>query len=135
MSVSQLKLIKSEGTFSSTGVDDESSVEILIGKNIKASCKVSLKNNLDNSCKIYGEKGIINIPAPWLPSRKSYIEVIYKNSYYKKFITSKKSLYAEQIEVISNIFLGNCKDDKNYVDINESVEIMKILDSWKISLR
>ena len=131
----QLKLIKSEGTFSPTGVDDESSVEILIGKNIKANCKVSFKNNLDNSCKIYGEKGIINIPDPWLPSQKSYIEVIYKNSYYKKFITSKKSIYATQIEAISNVFLGNRKEDKNYVDINESVEIMKILDLWKTSLR
>ena len=130
----KLKLIKSKGTFSSTGVDNESSAEILIGENIKANCKVSFNDDLDNSCKIYGKKGTINIPAPWLPAQKTYIEIINNDSYYKKFITSKKTIYATQIEVISNLFLEKTLDHKNHVNIDESVEIMRILDAWKVSL-
>ena len=129
----QLKLIKSKGTFSSTGVDDESELEILVGKDIEAYCKVSLKENLNNFCKIYGSKGIINIPSPWLPSEKSYIEVISKNSYYKKIISSK-NIYTIQIETVANLFIKNLSKEKSMVNINESSKIMKILDLWKTSL-
>ncbi len=130
----KLKFIKSKGTFSSTGVDDESEIEVLVGNDIGGYCKVSFKENLKNYCKIYGKKGIIIVSSPWLPSQKSYIEINIGNSYYKKFITSKKSIYATQIETISSLFLDK-EIDRNYcVDINESVEIMRILDEWKTSL-
>ena len=130
----KLKFIKANGTFSSTGVDDESEIEVSVGNNIEAYCKVSLKENLKNYCKIYGKKGIMNISSPWLPSQKSFIEINIGNSYYKKFIASKKSIYATQIETISSLFLDK-EIDRNYcVDINESVEIMRILDEWRNSL-
>ena len=129
-----LSLVKSKGTFSSTGVDDESEAEILIGKNINAYCKVSFKKNLENNCKIYGTKGIVNVPSPWLPAQKSYIEVNNKNSYYKKFTTLDKSVYAIQAETISNLFLKKSLYDTNNVDIEESIKIMKILDSWRVGL-
>jgi len=108
--------------------------EILIGKNIQANCRISFKENLDNACKIYGSKGIINIPSPWLPSQKSYIEIIKDNSYYKKFTTCEKSVYASQIETIANLFTNKSTNVNGYVNINESIQIMKILDMWKKSL-
>ena len=128
-----LTLIKSSGTFSYTGVVDESEAEILIGKNINAICKISFKENLDNSCKIYGKKGSIKIPSPWLPAQKSYIEIENKDSYYKKFTISEKSVYAKQIETVANLFSNKVPIDKKIVNINESIEIMKILDNWKAS--
>ena len=129
----KLKLIKSKGTFSLTGVDDESEIEVLIGQKITANCKVSFKENLNNSCKIFGKKGIINIPTPWLPSEKSYIEVINEKSYYKKFTTSK-NIYSTQIETIANLFNENSTNNKNIVNINESIAIMEIIDAWRESL-
>ena len=128
-----LKLIKSKGSFSYTGVDDESEIEVLIGKDIKGICKISFKENLNSSCKIYGKKGTITIPSPWLPPEKSYIEIVNKNSYYKKF-TISKNIYTTQIETIANSFIKNSSDNKNIVNINESIEIMKILDIWRASL-
>ena len=128
-----MKLIKSKGSFSITDVDDEAEAEFLIGKNITANCKVSFKENLKNSCTIYGSKGTINIPSPWLPSTKSYLEVSSNNSYYKDFTLSKKNIYTSQIENVSNLFLNN-KIKKTYqVDIDESIEIMNILDKWRES--
>ena len=126
-----MKLIKSKGTFSITGVDDEAEAEFLIGKNILGNCKVSFKENLKNSCTIYGSKGIINIPNPWLPPIKSYIEIFNNSSYYKKFILSKKNIYAVQIENISNLFLKNKTKKTSPVDIKESIEIINILDKWR----
>ena len=130
----ELKLMKSKGTFSFTGVDDESEAEISIGKNILASCKVSLKRYLDNSCTIYGKKGTINIPSPWLPAEKSYIEVIKGNSYYKKFTSTPKSIYSIQIENVSNSFSKKNDNIHQLVNINESIKIMKVLDMWKENL-
>ena len=127
----QLNLIKSNGTFSSTGVEDMSEAEISIGKNIQGNCKVSFKENLENICKIYGTKGVINVPSPWLPSKKSYIEIIKGKSYYKKFTTCDKTVYATQIEAVANLFIKKLPDHNSYININESIKIMKILDLWK----
>tara|TARA_B100000767_G_C19749749_1_gene530193 strand:- start:226 stop:1209 length:984 start_codon:yes stop_codon:yes gene_type:complete len=129
-----IRLIKSKGTFSITGVDDETEADFIIGKNILANCKVSFKENLKNSCTIYGSKGTINVPSPWLPSVKSYIEIFNDNSYYKNFISSKKNIYAIQIEHISNLFLNDEKKKTFQVNIDESIEIINILDKWKLSI-
>ena len=129
-----LELIKASGTFSITGVDDEAEAEFLLDKNIVANCKVSFKENLANSCKIYGTKGSIIIPSPWLPPVKSYIEVFDNNFYYKSFTTSKKSVYAIQAEKISNLFIKKQEKKLYQVNIDESVEITDILDKWRLSL-
>ncbi|MDC3355127.1 Gfo/Idh/MocA family oxidoreductase [Candidatus Pelagibacter sp.] len=124
----------SEGTHCFTGVDDDAKIRLKIGNNIDAIGTVSLKKNLSNNCKIFGEKGNIIIPSPWLPQQKSYIEVENNKSYYKKFTITEKSLYAHQIENIANLFVNKSYQNLNAVNINESIEIMKILDMWKLSL-
>ena len=129
-----IKLLKSKGTFSITGVDEATEAEFLIGENIVANCKIGFKENLRNNCTIYGSKGTINIPSPWLPPVKSYTEVYNNNSYYKNFISSPKSVYAIQTESISNLFIKNEIKKSHQVDIDESFEITKILDKWKKSL-
>ena len=129
-----IELIKSSGTFSITGVEDDTEAEFLIGKNIVANCKISFKTNLKNSCTIYGTKGTINIPSPWLPPIKSYIEIFNDNFYYKSFITSKKSVYAVQVEKISSLFIKKKIKKLHQVNIDESVEITDILDKWRLSL-
>ena len=128
----KLKLINAEGSFVSTGVDNYAKINFLSEQNIELNVKISLKENLENNCKIYGTDGIIIVPAPWLPPKKSYLEIIKDNSYYKKFTITDKSVYAIQIENVSNKF-NKIKDKENklLVDINSSVDIMKILDLWR----
>jgi predicted dehydrogenase len=128
----KLKLINAEGSFVSTGVDNYAKINFLSEQNIELNVKISLKENLENNCKIYGTDGIIIVPAPWLPPKKSYLEIIKDNSYYKKFTITDKSVYAIQIENVSNKF-NKIKDKENklLVDINSSVNIMKILDLWR----
>ena len=67
--------------------------------------RVSLKENLDNSCKIFLEKALITIKEPWLPSNKSFIEVETKSRYFKKIINSNKNVYDYQVELSSSFFL------------------------------
>ena len=128
----KLKLINAEGSFAITGVDDYAKINFVSEQNIKLNAKISLKENLENNCKIYGTDGIIIIPAPWLPSKKSYLEVIKENSYYKKFINTNKNVYTNQIENVSNKFKRvENKKNKLLVNINDSVDIIKTLDLWR----
>ena len=130
----KISFINAKGTNCSTGVDDDAIIKLKIGEKIDAIGTVSLRKNLKNECKIYGKKGIITLPSPWLPSLKSYIEVEHSKSYYKKFTTSQKSIYATQIESVANSFLNKKISNANIVNIDESIEIMKVLDQWRSSL-
>ena len=126
------KFISSKGSFSITGIDDYAEINLLDKKNIELFAKISLKENLENKCIIYGSKGIIQVPTPWLPQKKSYLEIIKKNSYYKKFINTDKNIYTIQIENVSKIF-SKAKSLENslLVNVKDSVNIMKTLDLWR----
>lgn len=127
----KLQFIDSKIEFLDTGVDVDAKINLKLGSSIDLVGHVSLKKNLDNICKIYCEKGSIKIPSPWLPSQKSFIEIAGNNHYYKSFTNIKNDIYSNQIEKISNNFLD--KKNQNYnslVDIEESYEIMLILDKW-----
>ena len=130
----QLEFKNSNGSYASTGVEDEAEINLSIGEKIHCIGKVSLKQNLSNTCKIYGNKGTIEIASPWLPSNKSYLEISNDKSYYKKFTLASKSLYSLQIESISESFLNKNKMNNQLVDIVESIKIMKVLDMWKKNL-
>jgi len=131
----EIKFIDSKGSFAKTGVDDHAEINLLIGENIKANGKVSLKENYNNSCIIHGDNGRIIIPSPWLPEKKSYIEIFKKNTTYKKFTNTNKSIYAHQIENISSEFKNiDNENNKFLVNISESNKIMKIISNWSNSL-
>ena len=47
-----------------------------------------------------------------------------------EFVNSEYSTYANQIQNVSDYFLGKTKNDFNLFDINKSVMCMKIIDKW-----
>ena len=127
----ELEYISSKGSYATTGVDNYAEIDFLIKSKLKAKAKVSLKENYQNSCRIYGDEGMMNIPSPWLPEKKSYIEIFKGKSYYKKFTVSSKDIYANQLEKVSNSFNNmNGEHNKLLIDIDDSVKIMKTIDNW-----
>ena len=80
-------------------------------------------------CIIKGTKGYIKIKEPWLPSKKTYIEVCSNNHYFLKTINSPLSVYANQIQNVSESFINN-SNDENLFDINKSLTNMKLVDRW-----
>ncbi len=129
------KILKTKGSFASTGVDDFAEIQLLINNKIEGNAKVSFKENLQNNCVIYGKKGIITVPSPWLPSKKSYIEIKKNGSYFKKFIDSKLDIFSVQIQIVSDYF-DKTKMLKNdlLIDINKSLKINNILNTWSNSI-
>ena len=128
----KLEIKSVKGSLSKTGVDDHAELIGTTNGDIQIELKVSLKNHYKNNCIIYGSNGVIKIPSPWLPEKKTYLEVYKDKSYYKKFVTSDKSVYSNQTNEITKKFLKlKTINSDLLVNIDESVEIAKILTSWR----
>ena len=122
--------LNTKGTLTHTNVDDFAEAEIEINKKIKCQIKVSFKENYQNKTIIEGQKGKLIINSPWLPEKQTTLEISQGSSYYKKIVNSDLSLYANQIEKVSDNFEKNKKDDKFLVNIENSLSIMKNLSIW-----
>ena len=126
----QYKFLNTYGSFTQTDVEDYAEAEIEIDNKVKCEIKVSFKENYKNKTIIEGKKGKLIINEPWLPGNKTALEISQGSSYYKKLVNSNLSLYANQIEMVSDNFEKNRKDDKFLVNINDSLSIMKNLSIW-----
>ena len=124
------KFLNTNGNFTHTDVDDYAEAEIVINKKIKCQIKVSFKENYKNKTIIEGRKGKLIINSPWLPEKQTTLEISQGNSYYKKIVKSDLSLYASQIEKVSDNFEKNIKDDKFLVNVQNSLAIMKNMSIW-----
>ena len=119
-----------KGTFASTGVDDSAEANLIIENRIHSNIKISFKENLDNKFIINGEFGSLILSNPWLPEIKNFIQINLKNSNYKKFITSNKSLFANQIQNVSSKIQDKRMNDSFLVNIQDSLKIMNNLTIW-----
>ncbi len=124
----EMKIQESKVNLCETSVDIDAEIFLDINEDIKAFGKVSLKENLKNICRIYCENGIITIPHPWLPPEKTFIEIETKSRYHKNIINSDKNVYSHQVKKVSEAFMN--KENNFLVDINESLQISKIIDTW-----
>lgn len=126
-----MQFISTKGGFAKTGVDDFAEAIVKLNNNINCEIKVSFKENLDNKTIIKGTKGKIIIYNPWLPNKKDYIEIFDGKSLYKKFINSNLSVYANQINRVSEAFKNGIYENEFLIDIKKSYKIMKNLTLWK----
>ena len=113
-----------------TNVDIEANANLTINDKINCDIKVSLNENLENFSTIYGSKGSLIVNQPWLPEKKTFLEINSKERYFKKFINSELTVYAEQIKNVSNEFLGKNNSKTKLFNINKSLNNMKYLDKW-----
>lgn len=127
---SKYEFTSANGTFCSTNVDDSANAEILINNKVQCTIKVSIKENFDNKTVIKGTKGEIIINNPWLPEKKTTLDIKNNNSFYKKFINSDLSIFANQTQKVSENFLNKTQNDKFLVDIDDSLNIMRNLTEW-----
>ena len=130
-----IKFANAKGSFSSTDVDDSAEANLVIEDTIDSYVKISFKENLENKLIIKGENGSLIVPNPWLPEMRSHIDVNYVNSSYKKFFTSTKSLFGNQIQNVSANIESNKKKDDFLVNIEESLKIMNNLTIWSDLIR
>ena len=115
--------------YTKSDVDDDATALLNYDDKFESKIHVSFKTNLNNICKIYGSKGFIKINEPWLPSKNSTIEVSSNKHFYIKSINSKLSIYANQIEKVSQSFI-NKNTKLNLFNIEKSLINMKLINCW-----
>ena len=84
---------------------------------------------------INGESGSLILSNPWLPEIKSFVQVNHKHSSYKKFITSDKSVFGNQIQNVSAKIQDKKMNDNFLVNIQDSLKIMNNLTIWSNLIR
>ena len=119
-----------KGTFAITGVDDSAEANLIVGNNIQSNIKISFKENLDNKLIINCALGSLILSNPWLPEVKSFVQINLKNSNYKKFIISDKSIFGNQIQNVSAKIQDKKVNDDFLVNIQSSLKIMNNLTLW-----
>ena len=126
-----IKKIRSNFELCETDVDIDGEISLKIDSKIDAIGKVSLRENLENKCRIHCENATITIPSPWLPTNKTFIEIETKSRYFKRLISSNKNVYQHLLEASSIFFSKKNEKSKFLVGIDESLKISKIIDLWK----
>ena len=66
----------------------------LVNKKITANIGAAIRLQMKNQTSIIGTKGSILINDPWLPNKKSAIEISSKERTYKSLINSELDIYA-----------------------------------------
>ena len=133
--LNDLEINNISGNICKTGVDDIAQADLILNKKIIMRINTSITKNMINNCIIEGTNGKIVIPNPWSPNKKSFFEVYSGNRYYKKFIKSKYTLYANQIDLFSkSIKNKELRLQDTMMTINESLINISILDQWSKKL-
>ena len=125
----KISILSKNLSYAPSDVDDDAKVILNYNNEFEAKINVSIKNDLNNICIIKGTKGSLKISEPWMPNINSLIEVTNKKHFYIKSIKSKLSVYANQIEKVSESFI-NQKDNPNLFNIEKSLINMKIINDW-----
>ena len=112
-----------------TGVDINSSAEILFQDGFKSKVNASFKDDLGKKSIIYGEKGTIFLNNSWLGGD---IVVRSKDKPEQKLhFETDKNIYGYQIEEISkNLIQGLNKVNFHIMSLDETLLNMKIIDDW-----
>ena len=124
-----------DGEIHHTNVDIAASANITINDKIQCKIKISLKEYFKNNSIIKGTKGSMIVGFPWLPEKKVFLEIHNKSRYYKNFVHSDLSVYANQIKNVSNKFLKNNNNKSRLFDVSKSLENMTYLDHWKQGIK
>ena len=134
------KLIEPEfldvsGSLCSTGVEECAYATLKFNNRITAKVGTAIRLNMKNQTLIEGTKGSILINSPWLPDKRSLVEIKTDKRYYKTFVNSTKSIFANQIHVVSQLIIDGKKEGEfPAMTWKSSINNMHVLDRWKKKL-
>ena len=125
----KIKVLNKKKEIGPTGVDMNSFAELNFENNFKSTVSASLTQNLGKKTKIIGSKGELILEDTW-HGNPSLINISGENK-EKIEVECHKNIYKYEIDILSKCILEN-KKEPNFpgMTINETLENMKILDSW-----
>ncbi len=129
------EIIDVSGSICKTNVDDIAYASLVFEKKIIAKIGVAISLQMKNQTSIIGTKGNILIYNPWLPDKKSIIEINSKQRSYKSFINSELDIFGNQISNVSKCILDGKKEaDFPAMSWKDTINNMLVIDNWKKKL-
>ena len=123
------------GSLCSTGVEECAYATLKFSNKITARIGTAIRLSMKNQTLIEGTKGSILINSPWLPDIKSLVEIKKNKEYYKSFVNATKSIFANQIHVVSQLIIDGKKGGEfPAMTWKSSINNMRVLDRWKKKL-
>ena len=133
--VPEPEILNVSGSIYKTNVDEIAYASLVFEKKIIAKIGVAINLQMKNQTSIIGTKGNILINNPWLPDKKSIIEINSKQRSYKSFINSELDIFGNQINNVSQCILDGKKEaDFPAMRWKDTVNNMLIIDSWRKKL-
>ena len=127
----KIEIRHKEKELGKTNVDIDGNISLKIDDKILAYGRVSLKENLPNNCVIECDNARILVSDPWIPNEKSFIQVETKSRSYKIFDKNRLTALTHQLKAVSEKF-NNSHSHEYLVNVDESLDISKIINSWMI---
>ena len=129
------EILNVSGSICKTNVDEIAYASLVFEKKIIAKIGVAISLQMKNQTSIIGTKANILINNPWLPDKKSIIEINSKQRSYKSFINSELDIFGNQINNVSQCILDGKKEaDFPAMRWKDTVNNMLIIDSWRKKL-
>ena len=133
--VPEPEILDVSGSICKTNVDETAYASLVFEKKIIAKIGVAINLQMKNQTSIIGTKGNILVNNPWLPDKKSIIEINSKQRSYKSFVNSELDIFGNQINNVSKCILDGKKEaDFPAMRWRDSVKNMLVIDRWKKKL-
>ena len=129
--------VAAAGSIGPTGVDLSTAASLTFGNGLVARVACSIQTNLQNSVRIFGSEGWIEIGSPWLPGwygREPSIRLVRGGVAPEVIeIAADKNVYRFEVDKVSQIFRGGERSPA-VVRWADSVANMTTLDRWRSAI-
>jgi predicted dehydrogenase len=129
--------VAAAGIIGPTGVDHSAAATMVFEDGVLARVACSIRANLDNTLRIYGSEGRIDVPSPWLPGRigtEARITVDRRGA-EREFVEVplEADVYSVEVEAVNGSIL---KGDRSpsVMPWEDSLENMRTLDRWRSAI-
>ena len=129
--------LKAVGRMGSTDVDEEAHALLQFESGITAECATGVTRDMQNSATVYGTKGTIHLPDPWVPGRNAgpsdaVIEVTVGGESRTEKVERPEHLFAFEAEAVSAAIRDGKKEpDAPGATWADSLGNAEAIDHWR----
>jgi predicted dehydrogenase len=129
--------VAAAGTIGPTGVDLTSAATLTFGDGLLARVACSIQANLENSVRIFGSEGSIEVGSPWLPGwhgPEPSIRLMRWGAAPELIeIANNKDVYRLEVDTVSQLFRSGERSPA-VMRWEDSVTNMATLDRWRSAI-